>query len=92
VAELFSDEHGGAMKASTFKMLSRSTRMLSPDYAIDDWDVEVSGMVGPDGAPMPHPLGHHVTVVLHKQDGKWWVAAARPVVYQPAPAGMAKGH
>lgn len=87
VEKLFADEHSTFLKQSTFKLLDRTTRSLDPDAVIDDWDVEVAGIEGPDG-PMP-PLKHHITVVYQKKGGQWWVAAVRPVVYSPPPGAPA---
>ncbi len=84
VEKLFADEHAGVMKGTTFKVESEGVRVLGPTAAIMDWDVDVVGMVGPDGKAMP-PLKHHITVVLAKRAGTWWIEAARPVLYAPPP-------
>jgi len=84
IEALFVDEHAGMMKGTTFTIDSRETRMLDATTAIQDWEVTVGGMM-PPGATAPMSLKHHVTVVCVKKNGSWWVAAARPVVYTPAP-------
>lgn len=84
VEKLFVDEHSGVMKGTTFKVVREKVRMLGPSIAVLDWDSEVVGIAGPDGKPMPS-LKHHITIVLAKADGTWWVEAARPVVYAPPP-------
>ena len=84
VEKLFQDEQTTIMKGTKFVFVSESAHEIAPDVALADWDIEVTGMKGPDGAAMP-PLKHHVTVVWVKHDGQWWAAAARPVVYQPQP-------
>lgn len=84
VEKLFADEHSGVMKGTTFKVESESVRLLGPSAAILEWDADVVGMTGPDGKPMP-PLKHHITIVLAKRGGSWWIEAARPVVYSPPP-------
>ncbi|MFY9820015.1 MAG: SgcJ/EcaC family oxidoreductase [Thermoanaerobaculia bacterium] len=86
IEKLFHDELNSLTKGTTFNIGSDSAREIAPDVAVADWDVEIAGMKGPDGAAMP-PLKHHVTVVWVKRDGKWWAAAARPVVYPPPPGG-----
>jgi uncharacterized protein (TIGR02246 family) len=85
VEKLFADEHGGFAKATHYNLLSMTTRLFG-DAAVQDWDVEVTGMKGTDGSAMP-PLKHHVTVTYTKKGGKWWAVAVRPVVYAPAPGG-----
>jgi hypothetical protein len=72
------------MKGTKFVFVSDSAREIAPDVALADWDIEVTGIKGLDGAAMP-PLKHHVTVIWVKKGGQWWAAAARPVVYQPPP-------
>jgi uncharacterized protein (TIGR02246 family) len=84
VEKLFQDEQTTIMKGTTFAFVSASAREIAPDVAVADWDVEITGMKGPDGAAMP-PFKNHVTVIWVKQGGQWWAAAARPVVYQPPP-------
>ena len=84
VEKLFQDEQTTIMKGTKFVFVSESAHEIAPDVALADWDIEVTGMKGPDGAAMP-PHNHHVTVVWVKHDGQWWAAAARPVVYQPQP-------
>jgi len=63
--------------------------VVSADAAVQDWDVEMTGMKGPDGGAMP-PLKHHVTVFFAKSGGKWWAVAARPAVAVPPPGAPAK--
>jgi uncharacterized protein (TIGR02246 family) len=86
IEKLFQDEQTTMMKGTTVRIISDSDREIAPDVAVADWDLEVTGMKGPDGAAMP-PLKHHVTVVWVKHGGQWWAAAARPVVYAPPPGG-----
>jgi len=84
IEKLFQDEQTGIMKGTTFNLLADSAREIDADAAVADWDVEITGMKGPDGAAMP-PLKNHVTVVWVKHGGNWWAAAARPVMYPPPP-------
>jgi len=84
IEKLFQDEQTGIMNGTTFTIVGDSDREIAPGVAVADWDVEITGMKGPDGAAMP-PLKNHVTVVWVKRDGNWWAAAARPVMYPPPP-------
>lgn len=84
VQKLFTDEHASFMKGTTLKITSSSVRLLGADAAILDFDSDVIGMKAADGTDLP-TLGHHVTTVMVKKDGKWWIVAARPVQYQPTP-------
>ncbi len=84
VEKLFTDEHSTFMKKTTYDVKSNSVRLLTADVAPLDFDCDVLGMKGPDGADLP-PFEHHVTVVMVKKDGKWWIASAVPVKYLPTP-------
>lgn len=83
VEKLFHDEQTTAMKASTFNILSESSREIAPDVAVADWDSEVTGIQGPGGA-MP-PFKNHVSVVWVKKGGQWWIASARAAAFAPPP-------
>jgi len=85
VEKLFTDEQAGVMKGTTFTITGMTVRLLEPDIAVTDWDVEISGMQSPDGTAVP-VLKAHVNSVMTKKSGQWWVFAGRPVIYQPAPA------
>jgi uncharacterized protein (TIGR02246 family) len=83
VEQLFVDEHGGMMKTTTFAIDAHQWRMLDATTALLDWDVTVSGVMAPAGAPTS--LKNHLNIVMVKKNGSWWIAAARPVVYAPDP-------
>jgi uncharacterized protein (TIGR02246 family) len=89
VEKLFADEHATFTKGTHYNLTSLSTRLIGTDAAVQDWDIELTGMKGPDGSAMP-PLKHHVTVVFEKKGGKWWALAARPAVPVPPPGPPAK--
>jgi uncharacterized protein (TIGR02246 family) len=84
VEKLFTDEHSSFMKGTTFTITGNAVRLLKPDVAFADWDVDISGMQAPDGTAMP-TRKFHVNVVLVKKSGQWWVVAGRPVSYLPPP-------
>ena len=84
VQKLFTDEHASFMKGTTLKITSSSVRILGADAAILDLDAEITGMKAPDGTDLPL-FDHHVTIVMVKKDGTWWIVSARPVKYLPTP-------
>jgi uncharacterized protein (TIGR02246 family) len=84
VEKLLQDEQTTIMKGTTFRMVSESDREIATDVAVSDWDIEITGMKGSDGAALP-PFKNHVTVVWKKHEGQWWGAVVRPVVYPPPP-------
>jgi hypothetical protein len=52
---------------------------------------EITGMKGPDGAPMP-PFKHHVTWIARKVDGKWMAEGARAFAFVHGPEPKAAEH
>lgn len=84
VEKLFTDEHSTFMKGTTFTLTGVTVRLLAPDIAFADWDVEISGMHAPDGSAMP-VQNFHVNTVMAKKSGQWWTVAGRPVSYLPSP-------
>jgi uncharacterized protein (TIGR02246 family) len=83
--KLFETEHHGAMRASTFTIESSSVRQISRDVAVQDLDIVITGMLGPNGKALPafHP---HAFEVLVRKGGHWRVEYVRAYVVQPAPA------
>lgn len=51
VEKLFTDEHSAFMKGTTFTLTGMTVRLLAPNIAFTDWDVEISGMHAPTAAP-----------------------------------------
>ena len=88
IQRLFQEEHSAVMKTSTYKNLRSSVHPIDADAAVGDWDIEISGMTGPDGKAVPVQKTH-VTCVLKRAGGKWWIESARAYNLLPA-APMAK--
>ena len=89
IEKLFVEEHGGPMKASTYKIESSTLREIGKDVAVGDWTGVVTGIVGPDGKAQP-PFRHHVTQVFVKLGGHWELEVARAYVFMAAPPEPAK--
>lgn len=89
IEKLFQDDHSGPMKTSRYRNVSFSVRTLTPDLAIADFDVEITGMKAPDNTALP-TLKPHVTTLFKKEGGKWWILTARAFNYTPAPTPPAK--
>jgi uncharacterized protein (TIGR02246 family) len=90
IEKLFQDDQSGPMKTSHYRNVASSVRTLTPDLAIADFDVEITGMKAPDNTALP-TLKPHVTSLFKKESGKWWILTARAFNYTPAPAPPAKG-
>jgi uncharacterized protein (TIGR02246 family) len=86
VEKLFHDEQAGPMAGTTYATTLSSVRFLTPDVALSDWEIVVTGMRGPDGSAGA-PFKPHVFIVLARKGGQWLTAAARPYQFLPAPAG-----
>jgi uncharacterized protein (TIGR02246 family) len=90
VEKAFAAEHGekGPMRESAVEIKDEPIRFVTPDVAISDADVVLTGAIGPDGKKGP-PMNVHVTNVWKKTDGKWSIFASRPYVKPPPPAPKA---
>jgi uncharacterized protein (TIGR02246 family) len=88
VEKFFAQEHAGTGKLSqsTYDVKADSVRLITSDVAMEDWQVVLTGLSGPDGKAMG-PQMHRVVVVLKKDGGRWQIAAARPGI--PGPVGDA---
>lgn len=80
IEKLFQDEHSGALKHSTFKITNSSIRFLESEIAVVDSDAEITGIVNPDGTPGP-TMNPHLTAVMKKSAGKWWMISGRAFSY-----------
>ena len=89
VEKLFQAVHSGEMKASTYKIESASIRELNPSTAVGDWEIVITGMMDPDGKPLP-AVRHHAVAVYVKVAGHWWIGAGRPYVFSVPPGPPTK--
>ncbi len=89
VEKLFEQEQSGVMKASTYKIDSFTLRKVCDDVMVGDWDSTVTGMIDPNGNPLP-PFPHHVTTVYQNRGGHWTVAIVRAFQSLTPPGAPAK--
>jgi uncharacterized protein (TIGR02246 family) len=82
IEKAFADDYTGALRESTLRIMKEPVRFPVPEIAVSDAEVELTGIVGPDGAKAP-AMTMIVTNVWKKTDGKWWVYASRPRVKSP---------
>jgi uncharacterized protein (TIGR02246 family) len=83
IQRMFADEQSKAMKNTTFTVTGLKVRFLNPQTAIVDEDLEVAGIANPDGTTAT--MKPHVTSVMTKSGGQWWIASARAFAYLPPP-------
>lgn len=74
----------GPMRESTLEVKDEPVRLLTPDVAISDARVVVTGAYGPGGAKAD-PIPLQVTNLWKKSGGEWRIAASRSWVVQPQP-------
>lgn len=84
IQKLFQDEHGAAMKQSTYKIVSQSVRFIEPNLALVDQDAEITGVANPDGTTAT--IKPHVAALMRKSGGQWWITSVRAYSYLPPPA------
>jgi uncharacterized protein (TIGR02246 family) len=78
----------GVFAGSRHHGVVRSLRLLTPEIAIADVDIEVTGFRAlPPGAreTAPGVLRTRMRHVLRKIDGRWWIAATQNTAVAPAP-------
>ena len=85
VTDNLAGEHATDMRLATMKTSALAVRMLEPDIALADWDVDVTGVVNPDASAAPS-VKEHWSILMRKRSGRWWFVAARaasPVIVAP---------
>jgi uncharacterized protein (TIGR02246 family) len=76
VATHFKRGHEGAFKNTHLQLSIADVWFLSGDVALVDGGYAISGIRTPDGVELPERRGH-LTCVLLKEQGKWWITANR---------------
>jgi uncharacterized protein (TIGR02246 family) len=69
-------DHSGALREASVQVLKEPVRFPTPDVAVSDAEVQITGVIGPDGQKLP-PMTLMVTNVWKKTDGTWLVFASR---------------
>jgi len=90
VEKYFATDHSGTgpLAKTTFDIKKDSVRFITPDVALSDWDVVITGLPAPEGAPAAGPVLHRVVIVSKKEGGSWKFAAARASIPEPEGAKM----
>ncbi len=85
VESFFVGEHtgDGALAKSTYDLKKDTVRLISPDVAVEDWEVVLTGVTPPDSTAPLGPQFHRVVIVRKKDGGQWLIAAARPGLLEP---------
>jgi len=74
---LYRDEHSNIMRTAVLKNTGApSIRFVEPEIAFVDQDVEVSGVLNPDGSAAPTQKVHAARL-MRKSGGKWWIVVSR---------------
>ena len=86
VEKFFTSDHTGKgqMVGTHYTITTQTSRMVRPDVAVAEWDVDLTGMKDAEGTDRGN-LKHHITVLLSKEGGQWLVQAGRPVIYAAPP-------
>jgi uncharacterized protein (TIGR02246 family) len=86
VEKFFAEQHTtGPLAKTTYEVKKDTVRMITPDVAVQDWEVMIGGLPKSDGT-LEGPLFHRVTIVEKKEGGSWKIAAARPTMPMPEAA------
>jgi uncharacterized protein (TIGR02246 family) len=84
VQQLFQQEHASAFKGASIDLTIDTVWMISPTVALVNGFYKVNGVRDPKGNEIAIRKGHLTSVML-KEDGKWWVAASRATIPVPVP-------
>lgn len=79
VAALFKEQHATVFKKTSLALEIDSVWLVTPDVAFADGTYVIDGIVAPDGKPVPKRDGH-LTSILVRKDGKWWIAGSRLMI------------
>jgi uncharacterized protein (TIGR02246 family) len=82
VRKLLEQEHTTVFKNTQIKLTIDTVWFLTLDTALVDGSYELSGATDPAGKPIPVRKGH-LTSMLLKENGRWWVAASRLMIPVP---------
>jgi len=84
VEKFFTEKHSGAgeFAKSTFELKKDSVRFITPDVALSDWEVVITGQTASDGSASG-PMFYRVPIISKKEAGDWKFAAVRPGMPQP---------
>jgi uncharacterized protein (TIGR02246 family) len=83
IEKFFADEQTTLTKGTRFAVTAFAARMVRPDVAIEDVEVEIGGgTMAPDPAK---PLHHHAFVVARKQGSSWLIVSLRAYSILPPP-------
>lgn len=79
IQRAYATQHGadGAMRSSTLEVKDEPIRIVTPEVALSDATVVVSGSIDATGEKQPDQR-LHVTNVWRKANGEWSVIASRP--------------
>ena len=83
IQRLFADEQSKAFKDSTYTMTAMKVHFLSPMTAIMDQDAEITNVAAPDGSTTT--LKPHISALLTKSGGQWWLTSVRAYMFLPPP-------
>jgi uncharacterized protein (TIGR02246 family) len=84
IEQSMASQFAGPLKGVTNNITPTKIRLIKPDVAVGDADLEISGLKAPDGKAIP-TIKSRGTAVFVKQKGKWLFTAARAYVHVPPP-------
>ena len=79
ILDLLTKQHGSVFKTTVLTLGIDDVWFITGDVALVDGTYAISGIVAPDGTPIP-PRKGLITSVLMNEGGKWWIAASRLMI------------
>jgi uncharacterized protein (TIGR02246 family) len=84
VLMLMRRRHDTVFKTTRLNLSIADVWFMPGDVALVDGGYEIYGIRGPDGKELPARRGH-LTSVLIKEQGQWWIAASRLMIATTLP-------
>jgi uncharacterized protein (TIGR02246 family) len=79
VSQLFAREHDTVFKETQLSLTIDDVWFITGEVALVDGGYEVEGVRTPDGQVLP-PRRGHLSAILLKEQGQWWIVASRLMI------------
>jgi len=79
IADLLKEQHATVFKKTSLALKIDTVWLVTADVALADGTYDLTGAVAPDGTAVPKRSGH-LTSILVRKDGKWWIAGSRLMI------------
>lgn len=79
IADHYQQQHDTVFKQTALALTIADVWFITDEVALVDGGYGISGIRTPEGTELPKRSGH-LTAILIKEQGQWWIAASRLMV------------